>query len=81
MSVAGKPGNDANRAQTRLASIVIVVSFLLWMALSFLGGELGLPVRFALLLDMLCLAALGWALVTLFLVWRRRETDRGADKE
>ncbi|SFI74937.1 DUF5337 domain-containing protein [Albimonas pacifica] len=81
MSVTGKRDGDADRAQTRLASIVIVVAMLLWMALSFLGGELGIPLRFAFLLDMLCLAALGWALVTLFLVWRRRETDRGADKE
>ncbi|MDF2232683.1 DUF5337 domain-containing protein [Albimonas sp. CAU 1670] len=81
MSVAGKPDREADRAQTRLASIVIAVAMLLWLALSFLGGELGLAPRFAILLDMLCLAALGWALVTLFLVWRRRETDRGADKE
>tara|TARA_Y100000815_G_scaffold145574_1_gene131805 strand:- start:225 stop:458 length:234 start_codon:yes stop_codon:yes gene_type:complete len=76
MSVTGKPGNDADRAQTRLASIVIVVAMLLWLALSFLGGELGIPLRFAFLLDMLCLAALGWALVTLFLVWRRQRADK-----
>lgn len=68
--------SDKDRKDTRLASIVIVVSMLLWMGLSFLGGELGIPVRYAFLIDMLCLAALGWALVTLFLVWRR-----GAGKE
>ena len=65
-----------DKAQTRLASIVIAVAMILWLGLSWLGGELGLPVRYAFLLDMACLAALGWALVNLFLVWRR-----GAGKE
>jgi hypothetical protein len=60
----------------RLASIVIIAAMLLWFGLSALGGELGLPVRYAFLIDMLCLAALGWALTTLFIVWRR-----GAGKE
>ena len=68
--------SDKDKASIRLASIVIVVAMLLWMGLSFLGGELGIPVRYAFLIDMLCLAALGWALVTLFLVWRK-----GAGKE
>lgn len=60
-----------DRAQIRLAAGVIVVAMLLWMGASFLGGELGLPVRFAFLVDMLCLAALAWALWVLFNVWRK----------
>ena len=72
--VAERP--DQDRAQTRLASIVIAVAMLAWLALSLLGGQLGLAPRFAILLDMLCLAALGWALVTLFLVWRRQRADK-----
>ena len=63
--------SDRDRATVRLASIVIVVAMLLWFGLSLLGGALGLAPRFAFLLDMLCLAALGWALVNLFLVWRK----------
>ena len=78
MSVAGTP--DQDRAKIRLAGAVIAFAMLLWMGLSFMGGELGLPPRYALLLDMLCLAALGWSLVTLFSVWRRRQADR-ADEE
>lgn len=72
--MAEQPERD--RAQTRLASIVIAAAMLLWVGLSLLGGELGLAPRFAILLDMLCLAALGWALVTLFLVWRRQRADK-----
>tara|TARA_R110000751_G_scaffold14890_20_gene48348 strand:+ start:2507 stop:2737 length:231 start_codon:yes stop_codon:yes gene_type:complete len=72
--VAEQPERD--RAQTRLASIVIAAAMLLWLGLSLLGGELGLAPRFAILLDMLCLAALGWALLTLFLVWRRQRADK-----
>lgn len=61
---------EAERAQLRRAAIVIAAAIFGWMALSAIGGELGLPVRFALLLDMLCLAALGWALWAIFRVWR-----------
>ena len=68
-----REGEEARaRAQTRQASVVIVVAMLLWMGVSFLGGEMGLPVRYAFLVDMLCLAALGWALFVLFNVWRGR---------
>ena len=72
--MAEQPERD--RAQTRLASIVIAAAMLRRVGLSLLGGELGLAPRFAILLDMLCLAALGWALVTLFLVWRRQRADK-----
>lgn len=68
--------SDKDRATTRMASLVILVSMVLWLGLSAAGGALGIPVRYAFLLDMLCLAALGWALVNLFLVWRK-----GAGKE
>lgn len=68
--------SDKDKAGIRLASIVIVVAMLAWMGLSLAGGALGLPVRYAFLIDMLCLAALCWALGTLFVIWRR-----GAGKE
>ena len=68
--------SDSDKAKIRFASILIVVSMLAWVAISLLGGKFGWPERYAFLLDMLCLAALGWALVTLILVWRK-----GAGKE
>ncbi len=61
------------RKQTRMASIVILVTMLLWMAVSFLGGRLGLPSRYAFLADFAAIAAFIWALFVLFNVWRKRQ--------
>ena len=68
-AMAGR--SDSDRAQVRQACIVILVAMLTWFGFSALGAELDLPVRFAFLADMLCLAALAWALWVLFHVWRR----------
>ena len=67
--------SDSSARQVRLATIVIVAAFLTWMGASALGGQLGLPVRFAFLIDLACMAALFWALVVLFRVWRSRQND------
>lgn len=67
------PRSDRDRAQIRQASVLIVVAIAAWLGASFLGGRIGLPPRYALLVDMLCLAALGWALWVLVSVWRRGE--------
>lgn len=56
----------------RLASIVIAVAVCGWWVGSWIGGRLGLPVRYAFLLDLACLAALVFALVLLLRVWRAR---------
>ena len=64
-----------NRKQARLASIVILVAFVLWILLQVLGGRLGLPVRFAFLLDFAVLGALAWSMYVLFNVWRNSEED------
>ncbi|MEM6438887.1 MAG: DUF5337 domain-containing protein [Pseudomonadota bacterium] len=63
--------SEGETARIRLASIVIIVAMLAWMGLSVLGGRLGLPVRFAFLVDFACLAAFAWALFVLIDVWRR----------
>ena len=64
---------DEQKAQTRLASIVILVAMLGWMLVNFLGGKLGLPTRFAFLADFAAMAAFAWALIVLFKVWRQRQ--------
>ncbi|SES94159.1 DUF5337 family protein [Oceanicella actignis] len=71
---------EARKAKVRLASVVIVAAFLSWMGVSLAGGALGLPARYAFLADMLCLAALGWALWTLLRVWRADGADAGEGK-
>ena len=64
---------DEQKAQTRLASIVILVAMLGWMLVNFLGGKFGLQPRFAFLADFAAMAAFAWALIVLFKVWRQRQ--------
>lgn len=70
MEIAMADKHDQMRAQAKRASIVILVAFAAWFALSAIGGSLGLPVGLALALDGACLVALGWAMWTLVRAWR-----------
>ena len=63
---------DPQVKQARIASIVILVTFVGWMGASWIGGMIGLPVRYAFLFDFAALAAFFWALVVLVGVWRKR---------
>lgn len=71
------PDNKAEnlRKQTKLASIVILVSVAVLMGGSWLGGQLGLPVRYAFLFDFIALAGFAFAMIVLFRVWRARQQD------
>lgn len=64
------------RGQIRLAAIVMASTMILWMGASFLGGQLGLPPRFAFLFDLAAIAALVWALFVTYWVWKARREDR-----
>lgn len=60
----------------RLAAIVIVVAMLAWMGVSFVGGKLGLPERYAFLADLFALAAFAFALIVLLRVRRQNRLDK-----
>jgi hypothetical protein len=62
--------------QVRVAAIVMAATMVLWMGGQFLGGQLGLPVRFVFLLDLAAIAALVWSLFVTYWVWKARRTDR-----
>lgn len=62
--------SDPKRKKARVASIVILVTMLGWMGASWIGGKIGLPIRYAFLFDFAAMAALLWALVVLFQVWK-----------
>ncbi|WP_069299720.1 DUF5337 family protein [Neptunicoccus sediminis] len=64
---------DPASAQIRIASIVIIVTMVIWMGASWIGGMIGLPTRFAFLFDFAALAAFFWALVVLYQAWRKRQ--------
>ena len=63
------------RGQIRMAAIVMAVTMVVWMGASFLGGQLGLPVRFAFLIDLAAIAALVWSLFVTYWVWKARRED------
>ncbi|MBS3981759.1 MAG: DUF5337 domain-containing protein [Rhodobacteraceae bacterium] len=64
---------DLRRArQARLVGIVLAVTIVLWMGAQWLGGELGLEVRYVFLFDLLAIAAFVWALVVTYQIWRGR---------
>lgn len=64
------------RGQIRLAASVMAGTMVLWMGASFLGGQLGLPPRFAFLFDLAAIAALVWALIVTYWVWKARRAER-----
>lgn len=73
-------GGDQDRAlarQARLVAVVIAVTMLVWVAAQALGGRMGLPARYAFLVDFAALAAFVWALVVTFRLWRARRNNRG----
>ncbi|MDB2563932.1 DUF5337 domain-containing protein [Amylibacter sp.] len=62
-----------SRSQTRLASVVILITMVIWMALQWAGGFIGLEARYVFLLDFFALAAFAWSLMVLIRVWLRRQ--------
>jgi hypothetical protein len=63
------------RSQIRRAAIVMAATMVVWMGANFVGGQLGLPARFAFLFDLAAIAALVWALIVTYWVWKARRSD------
>ncbi|PIE14601.1 MAG: hypothetical protein CSA70_01660 [Rhodobacterales bacterium] len=61
----------------RVASLVIAVTAVLWIAVQFFGPKLGMPGRFALLFDFAAIAAFIWALVVTLQIRRARRDNEG----
>ena len=62
--------------QGRVVGLVIAVTMLIWILAQSLGSYLGLPGRYALLIDFLALVAFLWAIISGILMWRSRPTTR-----
>lgn len=63
---------DNSARQSRLVALVIAGTMILWMAGQQIGAELGLPLKYTLLLDLAALAGFIWALVVTYQIWRAR---------
>ena len=62
--------------QARVVGLVIAVTMLIWILAQSLGSYLGLPGRYALLIDFLAMAAFLWAIISGLLMWRSRRITR-----
>lgn len=61
----------------RMLSLVIAGTLIIWMLLQIISPMIGLPGRFALLFDFAAMAALIWALVNVYQLWRARREEEG----
>ena len=59
--------------QGRTTALVIAGTMLIWLAVQFIGPRIGLAGRYALLVDLLALAAFIWAFVNIYQIWRMRQ--------
>ena len=71
MAVSSEQDQKQGRAG-RVVSLVIAGAMILWLAAQWLGPQLGLPGRYALLIDFAAIGALVWALVVTLQLWRNR---------
>lgn len=71
------PDKDRHLAgKARMVAIVIAMTMLIWLGAQWLGGRLGLPMRYVFLLDLSALAAFVWAFVVIYQIWRdKRQQD------
>ncbi|WP_439109974.1 DUF5337 domain-containing protein [Lentibacter sp.] len=70
--------HDQKQARAgRVVSLVIVFAVLLWLAAQWLGPQLGLAGRYALLIDFAAIGALVWALIVTLQLWRARRDNEG----
>jgi len=49
---------------------------LVWMGAQWLGAQMGWPIRFVFLFDLAAIAAMIWALVVTYQIWRARQNNR-----
>jgi len=61
--------------QGRKVALVIAGAMLFWIAMQWFGPQIGLTMRFFVLIDLTVLAAFFWALVVAFQLWRKRQAE------
>ncbi|QFT60280.1 hypothetical protein FIU94_15740 [Sulfitobacter sp. THAF37] len=58
----------------QVVALVVAGTMLFWIAANWAGPAMGLPGRYALLIDFAALAALFWALVLTYQIWQARRS-------
>jgi hypothetical protein len=76
MTMAPEPDDKHLARQARLVAFVIAGTMIAWMALQWLGGQMGWETRFVFLFDLAALAAFFWALIVTYRIWRQGKSRR-----
>ena len=63
--------------RARHVALVIAGAMVIWFGAGLLGSAMGLPGRYALLVDFAALAALIYAFVNIYQIWRLRRASQG----
>ena len=61
----------------RHVALVVAGAMVIWFGAGILGGAMGWPGRYALLFDFAALAALIYAFVNIYQIWRLRRESQG----
>ena len=61
----------------RIVALVIAGAMVVWIAAQWLAPVVGLPGRYAFLFDFAAMAALIWAMVNIYQIWRARQSTKG----
>ncbi|MEP5732506.1 MAG: DUF5337 domain-containing protein [Sulfitobacter sp.] len=71
-----KERDTALAKKGRLVGLVIAFTMVLWLVANFAGPAMGVPLRFALLVDFAALAAFFWAMVVIYQMWQARQSEK-----
>lgn len=63
--------------QGRVVALVIAGSMLFWIVAQWLGPQIGVAGRYAILIDLLVMAALVWSMLVTYQIWRKRQRLKG----
>lgn len=64
------PAPDDHRRQARLVALVIAGTLVVWLAVQWIGREMGWGPRFAFLFDFAAIGGFVWALIVTWRIWR-----------
>ena len=71
----GEQNDKALAKKGQTVGLVIAITMVLWLIANLAGPQLGLPGRYALLIDFAALAALFWSMVLIWQMWQARQAD------
>jgi hypothetical protein len=64
------PKAAAISRKARLVALVIAGTMLLWLGGQRIGAEMGVPLKYSFLIDLVAMAGFIWAMVVTYQIWR-----------